>query len=248
MTLTAVGLALAVGVAMGLFGGGGSLLLVPALTSVMGFDTKQAVATSLAVVGISAAVGAVAAGAKGTLPMRPAVIIGATTMVGAFGGAFVGARLDDAVQLTIFGVVVMVAAVILAWQSTRRSDAHATDRVPRPAALMAAAGIGVGLVTGLVGVGGGFLIVPALVMAAGLAMREAASVSLFVMVLATASALAGYAGRVPLSWAFVLPFAVVASIGTIAGGFAGHSMPQRLLQQIFAGALVVVAAFVLIRG
>ena len=248
MTLTAVALALTVGVAMGLFGGGGSLLLVPALTSVMEFETKQAVATSLAVVGISAAVGAVAARAKGTLPIRPAFIIGTTTMVGAFGGAFVGARLDDAVQLTIFGVVAIVAAAILAWQSTARSGAHAIDHVPRPAAVMAAAGIGVGVVTGLVGVGGGFLIVPALVMAAGLAMREAASVSLFVMVLATASALLGYAGRVPLPWAFVLPFAVVASIGTIAGGFAGHSMPQRLLQQIFAGALFVVAAFVLMRG
>ena len=248
MTLTAVALALAVGAAMGLFGGGGSLLLVPALTSVMGFETKQAVATSLTVVGISAAVGAVAARAKGTLPIRPAVIIGTTTMVGAFGGAFVCARLDDAVQLNVFGVVALAAAVMVAWQSTWRSDAHARDGVARPAALMAAAGIGVGVVTGLVGVGGGFLIVPALVMAAGLEMREAASVSLFVMVLATASALAGYAGRVPLSWAFVLPFAAVASIGTIGGGFVGDSMPQRLLQQIFAGALVVVAAFVLMRG
>jgi hypothetical protein len=248
MTLTAAALALTVGVAMGLFGGGGSLLLVPALTSVMEFETKQAVATSLAVVGISAAAGAVAARAKGNLPIRPAFIIGTTTMVGAFGGAFVGARLDDALQLTIFGVVAMAAAVILAWQSTTRSSAHAIDHVPRPVAVMAAAGIGVGVVTGLVGVGGGFLIVPALVMAAGLEMREAASVSLFVMVLATASALVGYAGRVPLPWAFVVPFAVVASIGTIAGGFAGHSMPQRLLQQIFAGALFVVAAFVLMRG
>ena len=248
MTLTAAALALAVGVAIGLFGGGGSLLLVPALTYVMGFDTKQAVATSLAVVGISAAVGAVAARAKGTLPIRPAFIVGIATVVGAFGGAIVGARLGDAVQLTIFGVVALIAAAILAWQSTRGSGAHAADRGARRAVVMAAAGIGVGVVTGLVGVGGGFLIVPALVMVAGLEMREAAGVSLFVLVLATASALVGYAGRVPLAWAFVLPFAAVASIGTIAGGRAGYSMPQRLLQQVFAGALVLVAAFVLMRG
>ena len=248
MTLTAAALALTVGVAIGLFGGGGSLLLVPALTYVMGFETKQAVATSLAVVGISAAVGAVAAGAKGALPIRPAFIVGIATMVGAFGGAIVGARLGDAVQLTIFGVVALIAAVILAWQSTRGGAARGADRGARRAVVMAAAGMGVGVVTGLVGVGGGFLIVPALVMAAGLEMREAASVSLFVLVLATASALVGYAGRVPLAWAFVLPFAVVASIGTIAGGRAGYAMPQRLLQQMFAGALVLVAAFVLMRG
>lgn len=246
MTLTTVALGLAVGAAMGLFGGGGSLLLVPAFTYVMGFETKQAIATSLAVVGISAAAGAVAARARGTLPMRPAVAISITTMVGAFAGAIVGARLDDAVQLRIFAVVAIVAALILTWQSTSRTGARAVD-VPRRAVLLVA-GIGVGFVTGLVGVGGGFLIVPALVMAAGLEMREAASVSLFVMVLATASALVGYSGRVPLSWAFVLPFAAVASIGTIAGGLAGHSMSQRRLQQIFAGALIAVAAFVLMRG
>ena len=248
MTLAAAALALAVGVAIGLFGGGGSLLLVPALTYLLGFETKQAVATSLAVVGISAAVGAVAARANGTLPIRPAFIVGIATMAGAFGGAIVGARLDDAVQLTIFGAVALAAAAILAWQSTRGSGARAADRVAPRAVLMAAAGIGVGVVTGLVGVGGGFLIVPALVMVAGLEMREAASVSLFVLVLATASALLGYAGRVPLPWAFVVPFAVIASIGTIAGVRAGHSMPQRRLQQVFAGALVLVAAFVLMRG
>ena len=214
----------------------------------MGFETKQAVATSLAVVGISAAVGAAAARTRGTLPLRPAFIIGTTTMVSALGGAIVGARLDDALQLTIFGVVAVAAAAILTWQSTRGSSGHSADRLARPAVLMAAAGIGVGVVTGLVGVGGGFLIVPVLVMAAGLDMREAASVSLFVMVLATASALIGYAGRAPLSWGFVLPFAVVASIGTIAGGLAGRSMSQRLLQQLFAGALILVAAFVLTRG
>ena len=111
MTLTAAALALAVGVAIGLFGGGGSLLLVPALTYVMGFETKQAVATSLAVVGISAAVGAVAARAKGSLPIRPAFIVGIATMAGAFGGAIAGARLDDAVQLTIFGVVALFDAL-----------------------------------------------------------------------------------------------------------------------------------------
>jgi uncharacterized membrane protein YfcA len=246
MTLTAVALASAVGVAMGLFGGGGSLLLVPSLTYLMGFETKQAVATSLAVVGISAAAGAAAARVRGTLPWRPAVTVGLTTMIGAFAGGIVGARVDDAVQLTIFAIVTCIAALILAWQSTTRQGAPPAG-VPRPAVLMMT-GVGVGFVTGLVGVGGGFLIVPALVTAAGLDMREATSVSLFAMMLATTAALVGYAGRVSVSWAFVLPFAGLAAIGTIVGGHAGHAMPQRLLQQVFAGTLIAVAAFVLIRG
>ena len=244
MTMTGAALALAIGVAMGLFGGGGSLLLVPALTYLIGFDAKQAVTTSLAVVGISAAVGSAARLAQGSLPIKPALVIGVATVLGAVIGSAIGARLDDNLQLRIFGVIVGVAAVALAWQAFGyRPAGPARGRV-----VMAAAGLGVGLVTGLVGVGGGFLIVPALVMGAKLDIREATSVSLFVVVLATASAFVGYAGTVTPDWPFVFPFAAVAAAGTVAGGIAGHSVPQQRLQQVFAAGLIVVAAFTLIRG
>ena len=245
MTLTGAALALAIGLAMGLFGGGGSLLLVPALTYLMGFDAKQAVTTSLAVVGISAAVGSAARLAQGTLPIRPALVIGIATVLGAFAGSLIGARLDDDVQLRMFGVVVIVAAVALGWQTALGPG---SIKPARGRGVLAAAGIGVGLLTGLLGVGGGFLIVPALVMGANLNMREATSVSLFVMVLATASAFVGYAGTVTPAWSFVLPFAAVASAGTIAGGIAAQTVSQRRLQQVFAAGLIVVAVFILTRG
>ena len=245
MTITEAALALGIGLAMGLFGGGGSLLLVPALTYLLGFDAKQAVTTSLAVVGISAAVGSIARLAQGRLPIKPALVIGIATVIGALIGSAIGARLDDNLQLRIFGVIVVVAAVALAWQ------AAFDDRPAGPArgrVVMAAAGLGVGIVTGLVGVGGGFLIVPALVMGARLDIREATSVSLFVVVLATASAFVGYAGTVTPDWSFVFPFAAAAAAGTVAGGIAGHSLPQQRLQQVFAAGLIAVAAFTLIRG
>ena len=245
MTMTGAALALAIGVATGVFGGGGSLLLVPALTYLMGFDAKPAVTTSLAVVGISAAVGSAARFAQGTLPIKPALVIGSATVVGALAGSAMGARLDDTLQLQIFGAVVIVAAVALGWQS---AFGHGPVRRARGRAVLAAAGIGVGLVTGLLGVGGGFLIVPALVTGANLEMREATSVSLFVLVLATTAAFIGYAGTVTPAWSFVLPFAAVASIGTVAGGIAAQSFPQRRLQQAFAAGLIVVAAFILTRG
>ena len=245
MTMTGAALALVIGAAMGLFGGGGSLLLVPAFTYLMGFDAKQAVTTSLAVVGISAAVGSAARLAQGTLPIKSALVIGIATVVGAFGGSIVGARLDDRLQLQIFGGVVVVAAIALGWQA---AFGYGPAKPARGRAVLAAAGVGVGLVTGLLGVGGGFLIVPALVIGANLDMREATRVSLLVMVLATAAAFVGYAGTVTPAWSFVLPFAAVASAGTIAGGIAGQSVPQRLLQQAFAAGLILVAAFILIRA
>ena len=245
MSMTGAALALAIGVAMGIFGAGGSLLLVPALTYLMGFDAKQAVTTSLAVVGISAAVGSAARLAQGTLPIKPALVIGIATVLGALVGSAIGARLDDSLQLQIFAAVVVAAAVALGWQS---AFGYVPAKPARGRAVLAAAGLGVGLVTGLVGVGGGFLIVPALVSGANLDMREATSVSLFVVVLATASAFVGYAGTTTPAWSFVLPFAAVASAGTIAGGIAGQSVSQRLLQRVFAAGLIVVAAFILIRG
>jgi uncharacterized protein len=245
MNAPGAALALTIGIAMGLFGGGGSLLLVPALTYVLQLDAKQAVATSLLVVGISAAVGAAARFAQGTLPVKPALVIGAATIAGALVGSSIGARLDDQIQLRLFGAIVAIAAIVLGWQSLvgRRSAIS-----PKGHAVVAASGLGVGFVTGLLGVGGGFLIVPALVVGAGLQMREATSVSLFVMVLATSSAFVGYANTVTPAWSFVLPFAAVASAGTVAGGMAGHSISQRLLQQIFAAVLLAVALFILTRG
>lgn len=245
MTFAGFALSIAIGLAMGLFGAGGSLLLVPGLTYLMGLDAKQAITTSLAVVGISAGVGSIARLARGALPIKPALVVGTATVLGAFGGSLIGARLDDRVQLQMFGGVVIVAAIALGWQSV---FSRGTAKLARGRAVLATAGVGVGFVTGLLGVGGGFLIVPALVIGANLDMREATSVSLFVMVLATAAAFIGYAGTVTPAWSFVLPFAAVASAGTVAGGLAAHSVPQRRLQQIFAASLIAIAAFILIRG
>lgn len=246
MTATAFALAAAIGFSMGLLGGGGSLLVVPALTYLMGFTTKTAVVASLAVVGLAAAAGAVSSFARGRLPVAPALLMGLTTMAGAYGGARIGAGLDDAVQRVILAVVMIGAGVAMLYQSLPR-DVQSAPAAARPATL-AAFGLGLGVIIGLVGVGGGFLIVPALVIAGGLPMREASSASLLAIALGTLAGLAGYGGRVPLAWGFVLPFAAVASAATITGGLVAHRIPQRHLQQLFALTIVVIAVFMLTRG
>ena len=109
-------------------------------------------------------------------------------------------------------------------------------------------GFPLGILTGLIGVGGGFLIVPALVIVARLPMREAAGASLVVMTMAAVSGLAGYLGHTPLALSFIVPFALVAAAGTIAGGMVAHRLPQHRLQQVFATALVVLGSYVLIRS
>jgi hypothetical protein len=109
-------------------------------------------------------------------------------------------------------------------------------------------GLPLGMLTGLIGVGGGFLIVPALVLVAGLPMREAAGASLIVIAMAAASGLIGYLGRTPLVPSFIVPFALTAAIGTVSGGLVAHRLPQRRLRQVFAAVLVVLGSWVLIRS
>ncbi len=113
--------------------------------------------------------------------------------------------------------------------------------------LLAALGLAIGVLTGLVGVGGGFLIVPALVIGAGLPMQQAAAASLLVIALAALSGLAGYLGHATPAWEFILPLAAIAAAGTLAGGIIALRLPQRRLQQAFAVSLVLLGSYVLVQ-
>ena len=243
MTLTAAVLAIAIGLGMGLLGGGGSLVAVPAFTFFLHLAPKDAIVTSLAVVGLAATAGAIGGFVRGVVPVRVTLTVGLSATIGALAGSVAGARISDQVQLAILAGVMFVAAIAI-WRQPDGGGAHAT-RASRPA--LALLGLSIGALTGLVGVGGGFVIVPALVIGAGLTMQQAAAASLFVIAMAACSGLAGYLGTATPSWSFILPFAAVAAAGTIAGGIMAYRLPQRRLQQAFAVSLVVLGSFVLVR-
>lgn len=241
MTPTAVALAIGIGLVMGMLGGGGSLLAVPALTTLMHFAPKEAVVISLSVVALAALAGAVGAFVRGTLPLRAALVVGVAATAGAWAGGIAGARLSDAVQLRVLGIVMLAAAFLMLWQPAL--DAAPAGKRPMPVLLLL--GLPLGALTGLIGVGGGFLIVPALVIVGRLPMREATGASLVVIAMASASGLAGYLGHTPLALPFILPFALVAAAGTIAGGVIAQRLPQLRLQQAFAVGLVMLGSLVL---
>lgn len=241
MTLTAIALALSIGLSMGILGGGGSIIAVPALTFLLHFAPKDAVVTSLAIVGAAATIGAIAAAVRGVLPLRPAAIVGGAATAGAYAGAVIGAHLADRVQLSLLAGIMFVAAFAM-WRKAG-SPAEGSPRTHIPMLLLL--GAAVGAITGLVGVGGGFLIVPALVIGARLPFRQAASTSLFVIALAAVAAIPGYREHVTVDWAFVAPFAAIAAAGVLGGGMFAQYLPQRRLQQAFAAALIVLASYVL---
>ncbi|MFW6199513.1 MAG: sulfite exporter TauE/SafE family protein [Gemmatimonadota bacterium] len=245
-----LGLAVMVGLALGLLGGGGSILAVPIFVYVLGYGAKVAIAMSLAIVGLVSAFGAVRHWRYGNVDVRVALIFGVVAMVGTYAGARLAAFVTDSFQLALFAGVMAIAAVFMfreglpSGDRTRgRETGSEQDRMPL--SLIVAEGIGVGVLTGLVGVGGGFLIVPALVLLGGLSMNKAVGTSLLVIAMKSAAGFVGYLGQVEVPWLFMGWFSLAAITGILGGASLVRFVPQRVLRRSFAGFLVVMATFIL---
>jgi uncharacterized membrane protein YfcA len=168
--MLAVGLALAalIGLALGLLGGGGSILTVPVLVYVLGVAAKPAIAMSLPVVGITSLIGALLHWRLGNVRVPTALTFGLVAMVGAFAGAKLAVFLSGGAQLALLSVVMLAAAASMLRGNGREGEVAAPPRL----ALLLPMALGVGVLTGLVGIGGGFLVVPALVLLARVPMRS----------------------------------------------------------------------------
>lgn len=215
MIALTVGLAVFVGIALGLLGGGGSILTVPLLAYVAGMDAKQAIATSLLVVGVTSAVGAVSHARAGRVQWRTGLIFGAAGMAGAYGGGLLARFIPGTVLLIGFAVMMIATAVAMLRGRKSVHAADGTHRMPIPKII--AEGLVVGLVTGLVGAGGGFLVVPALALLGGLSMPVAVGTSLVVIAMKSFAGLAGYLSSVQIDW----PLALAVTGAAVAGALIG---------------------------
>jgi uncharacterized membrane protein YfcA len=240
----ALALAALIGVTLGLLGGGGSILTVPVLVYVLGFAAKPAIAMSLPIVGVASLVGAASHWRKGNVRVPTALTFGALAMLGAFVGARLSVLLTGAAQLVLLAVVMLAAAASMLRGGVREAAVAAPPRL----ALLAPVALGVGVLTGLVGIGGGFLVVPALVLLARVPMRQAVGTSLLVIAMNSASGFAGYLGAVRLDWGFLAGFTAAAIAGSLAGTALSSHVPQAALRRAFAVFLVVVGSFVLYRN
>ena len=237
-----------IGVMLGLLGGGGSILTVPIFVYVLGFGAKESIAMSLAVVGATSLVGAAGHWRLGHVRIQVALVFGVIAMLGTYIGTRLATRLTGGQQLAIFALAIVVAAGVML--SRRRTDVvHLPAGSPGPSssfALIAAQALVVGLLTGLVGIGGGFLMVPALVWS-GLAMRQATGTSLMAIAMNCAVGFFGYFGQVQIAW---VPMALVAA-GTIpgvaTGTYAIQFISQDALRRAFAVFLFGLAAYMLYR-
>ena len=239
--------ALVIGAAMGLLGGGGSILMVPVFVYAAHLDPKVAVAASLPVVAITSASAALTHWRQGNVQVRTALIYGATAAIGSFAGARLGSMITGATQLTLLAVVMLAAAYRMAFGgSPQRDESAVAKRIAfttlLPVALM------VGILTGVVGVGGGFLIVPTLVIICYLPMREAVGTSLMVIAMNATSGAAGYAGKIPVPWHIVLVFSAVAVIGSLVASRFSAMLPQSALRKGFGILLVALSILILVQN
>ena len=241
--LVALPFGLAIGLLLGMVGGGGAILAVPVLVYVLGEPVKSATSESLLIVCASALVGALDHGRAGRVRWRTALEFALAGGVGAIAGATLNRLVDPHAILLGFAGLLVAAAVAM----TRRGAASAApdragDRSRRLRALPL--GLGTGVLTGFFGVGGGFLIVPALVLVLGLPIDAAVGTSLLVITLTSSVALAAHASTGDLNWLLEAALAATAVVGTLAGRrVAGRLAPVRIAH-LFAGLLLVVAGLV----
>lgn len=246
MWLALIG-ALAIGLALGLLGSGGSILTVPVLVYGLGQPEKVAIAGSLAVVGTVALVGALSWAVRGGVDGRSVLWFGLPGMAGTVLGASLSQYLAGTLQLTLFAAVMLVAA---------QRMLHAPPVVaaaPARRGRLVAAGSGIGMLTGMVGVGGGFLVLPGLVVLGGLSMHRAIGTSLSIITLNAASGFARHyyalaaAGAV-LDWRTLGLLSVVGCGSSVYGQRLASRLPQQRLRRAFAALLVLMAAYILWRS
>ncbi|MEV6682566.1 sulfite exporter TauE/SafE family protein [Streptomyces erythrochromogenes] len=244
MITLAIAASVLVGISLGILGGGGSILTVPILVYLAGMETKQAIAASLFVVGATSAIGLVPHARAGRVRWRTGLLFGAVAMVGAYGGGRLAAYVPGDALLIVFALMMLATAAAML-RGSRRHDADEPARGELPVKHVVVEGLFVGAVTGLVGSGGGFLVVPALALLGGLPMGVAVGTSLLVIAMKSFSGLAGHLAGVRIDWDLTLMVTVGAVVGSLIGSrFAGR-IPQEALRKAFGWCVVVMGVFVL---
>jgi uncharacterized membrane protein YfcA len=235
-------LALFMGSVLGLLGGGGSILTVPILAYVAGMPAGEAIASSLVVVGLTSVVGAANHAKRGGVEWKTGLIFGGVAMVGAFAGGRLAVYVPGWLLLALFAALMVTTSVIMLRKSNTPAN-HSPSKASIP--MIVIEGFLVGAVTGLVGAGGGFLVVPALVILGGLPMHKAIGTSLLVIAMKSVAGVAGHLTHVDINWGLTLTVAGFAIVGSIVGARYSSKIPANTLRVVFAWFVLIMGTFIL---
>ena len=237
-------LASLIGLSLGLLGGGGSILTVPILVYVLKMDPKVSIALSLAIVGTTSLFGVIRHYKNNNVNFKIALIFAPVAMIGTFMGAKISQMISGQTQLILFAVIMLLASIFIL---KGRKDTDKKE-VKLNYILISVVAVAVGILTGVVGVGGGFLIVPALVLLAGASMKESVGTSLFIISLNSFSGFSGYIGLVEIPWIFLLKFTSFSVVGIFIGASLVKFISQNSLKKAFAVFLIIMGFFILYKN
>ena len=245
------------GIVLGLFGSGGSIIAMPALMYLLNVEAKSAIAMSMGIVAVTATISGWDNWRRGNVDLKVAAMFGLFGVIGTYGGARLGVYTPVQVQLTLFALVMYAAAWKMLQSKKQPVSQLATaggpplsedEAISAHMGHIAAHGVGVGVLTGLVGVGGGFLIVPALVLLSGIPMKIAIGTSLVIVAAKSYSGFAGYVAAVPVDWSTMASFTAVTVAGSFVGTRVAHRFSQETLKRSFGVFLVFVASYILLKS
>ncbi|MCV7282157.1 sulfite exporter TauE/SafE family protein [Mycolicibacterium flavescens] len=239
-----------IGVLLGLLGGGGSILAVPALVYGLGLGVEEAIPVSLIVVAAASAVGVLPKIRAGQVRWRMAAIFATAGVPATVVGSTVSRHLPESAVLIGFAVVMVVAGLRMLTDQANTGTAcevrSGQVNWRRCAPRSIGAGLVVGVLTGLFGVGGGFLIIPALVVVLGVEMSTAIGTSLVIIVANSAAGIFSHLQGVSVDWSLTAAFVATAMAASLVAGYFGARVDTDRLQRWFAYLVFVVAAYVLV--
>lgn len=231
---------------MGLLGSGGSILTVPILVYLIGEPEKLAIGESLGIVAIISLSGFIPYAWKNQVHWRSILFFGLPGIAGTWLGAWLSQFISGKLQLIIFGVVMVVAAAMMFLKKQQLEDKSKKQKHAFWKIILE--GLFVGVLTGMVGVGGGFLIVPALVLLGGLSMYLAVGTSLGLITMNSVIGLASYVDilgdmEMYIDWKLVIIFGLIGTLGAYSGKVAASWVPQQMLRKIFAFFLIAMGGY-----
>lgn len=239
--LLSLTLGFGIGLSLGLMGGGGSILTVPALVYLVGQTPQVAVTTSLAIVGANSAMGALFHRQQGTLNWRVALVFGGSGMLMSYLSAGLSKNFPPTLLMVAFALLMIVIGSLL----VSRKQQVACERECADMSKIILSGGAVGLLTGILGVGGGFLIVPALVMLVGLPFHQAVGTSLVVIAMNSVAGFVGHLGGIPLDYTLIVTFVAAGLAGTFSGSHLAQRLNANHLRRVFAVFVILLALFLL---
>lgn len=242
-------LSIVIGLLLGLLGGGGSILTVPMLVYLLHIEPKAAIFTTFVVVGVSSLMALIPHLRHTAVCWKSGLVFGGTGMLGAFCGGQLASYISDSWLMTLFGLISLSTGslMLLKKSTTRLAFKKIIGYCPLKLPLLRLSSIGflVGCLTGLVGVGGGFLIVPALSLLVGLPMQAAIGTSILVIAMNALAGFIAYNNQLTLDFTLTLVVTTGALLGSGIGAWLSHYLPAGLLKRGFGLLVILVAGYVL---